>query len=82
MMHFRSKCYSIPASTRQLRIFDGPFTFHRADWAGNPQRVGGVIKTFGLLPGAMRGLRFDRRVEVPIADRADIAPIVQPMLAP
>jgi hypothetical protein len=30
----------------------------------------------------MRGLRFDRRVEVPIADRADIAPIVQPMLAP
>jgi transposase len=42
--------------------------------------IRGVLKTFGLLPGAMRGLRFDRRVEVLIADRADIAPIVQPML--
>jgi transposase len=43
--------------------------------------IRGVLKTFGLLPGAMRGLRFDRRVETLIADRADIAPIVQPMLA-
>ena len=29
----------------------------------------GVLKTFGMLPGAMRGLPFDRRVEELLADR-------------
>ena len=43
--------------------------------------IRGVLKTFGLLPGAMRGLPFDRRVEALLEDRADLAPIVQPMLA-
>ena len=43
--------------------------------------IRGVLKTFGLLPGAMRGLSFDRRVEVLVADRPDVAPIVRPMLA-
>jgi transposase len=43
--------------------------------------IRGVLKTFGLLPGAMRGLPFDRRVETLLADRADLAPIVLPMLA-
>jgi transposase len=43
--------------------------------------IRGVLKTFGLLPGAMRGLPFDRRVEVLLADRDDVAPIVRPMLA-
>jgi transposase len=38
----------------------------------------GVLKTFGMLPGVIRGLRFDRRVETLVADRADIAPIVRP----
>jgi transposase len=42
--------------------------------------IRGVLKTFGLLPGAMRGLRFDRRVEALLADRDDLAPIVRPML--
>lgn len=42
--------------------------------------IRGVLKTFGLLPGAMRGMRFDRRVEVMLTDRPDIAPIVLPML--
>jgi transposase len=42
--------------------------------------IRGVLKTFGMLPGAMRGLRFDRRVETLVADRADLAPIVRPML--
>jgi transposase len=42
--------------------------------------IRGVLKTFGLLPGAMRGLPFDRRVEALLADRSDVAPIVQPML--
>ena len=42
--------------------------------------VRGVLKTFGLLPGAMRGLPFDRRVEALLAGRDDLAPIVQPML--
>ncbi|MBV8397432.1 MAG: IS110 family transposase [Acetobacteraceae bacterium] len=42
--------------------------------------IRGVLKTFGLLPGVMRGLPFDRRVEVLIAERDDLAPIVRPML--
>jgi transposase len=42
--------------------------------------IRGVLKTFGLLPGAMRGVSFDRRVEALLADRSDVAPIVQPML--
>jgi transposase len=42
--------------------------------------IRGVLKTFGLLPGAMRGLRFDRRVEQMLADRPDVAMIVRPML--
>jgi transposase len=43
--------------------------------------IRGVLKTFGMLPGATRGLPFDRRVESPIADRNDLALIIQPMLA-
>ena len=43
--------------------------------------VRGVLKTFGMLPGAMRGLPFDRRVEELLADRDDLVPIVRPMLA-
>ena len=42
--------------------------------------IRGVLKTFGLLPGAMRGLPFDRRVEELLADRDDLAPVVRPML--
>jgi transposase len=42
--------------------------------------IRGVLKTFGLLPGAMRGLRFDRKVEALLQDRSDVAPIVLPML--
>jgi transposase len=42
--------------------------------------IRGVLKTFGLLPGAMRGLPFDRRVEALLADRDDLAPVVRPML--
>ena len=42
--------------------------------------IRGLLKTFGLLPGAMRGLPFDRRVEALLADRDDLAPIVRPML--
>jgi transposase len=42
--------------------------------------IRGVLKTFGMLPGAMRGLPFDQRVEILLADRADVAPIVLPML--
>jgi transposase len=43
--------------------------------------IRGVLKTFGMLPGAMRGVPFDRRVEELVADRDDLAPIVRPMLA-
>ena len=43
--------------------------------------IRGVLKTFGMLPGAGRGLAFDRRVETLLADRAEEAPIVRPMLA-
>jgi len=45
-----------------------------------PNHIRGVLKTFGLLPGAMRGLPFDRRVEALLSDRDDLAPIVRPML--
>src|SRR6202048_2583613 len=43
--------------------------------------IRGVLKIFGMLPGSMRGVPFDRRVETLLADRADVAPIVRPMLA-
>ncbi|MGE5202357.1 MAG: IS110 family transposase, partial [Acidobacteriota bacterium] len=42
--------------------------------------IRGVLKTFGMLPGAMRGLPFDRRVEALLTDRSDVAPVVRPML--
>jgi len=42
--------------------------------------IRGVLKTFGLLPGTMRGLPFQRRVERLVADRPDVAPIILPML--
>ena len=43
--------------------------------------VRSVLKTFALLPGANRGLRFDRRVEAMIEDKPDVALIVRPLLA-
>jgi transposase len=43
--------------------------------------IRGVLKVFGLLPGARRGLPFDRRVEALLTEREDLAPIVRPMLA-
>jgi transposase len=43
--------------------------------------IRGVLKIFGLLPRPMRGLPFDRRVETMLADRAEVASIVLPMLA-
>ena len=42
--------------------------------------IRGLLKTFGLLPGAIRGLPFDRRVEALLADRDDLASIARPML--
>ena len=43
--------------------------------------IRGVLKTFGMLPGPLRGLPLDRRVEALVTDRDDVAPIVRPMLA-
>ena len=40
--------------------------------------IRGVLKTFGLLPGPMRG--FDRKVEALLLDRSDVALLVRPML--
>jgi transposase len=42
--------------------------------------IRGVLKTFGMLPGAKRGQRFYRRIESLLAERADVALIVRPML--
>jgi transposase len=42
--------------------------------------IRGVLKTFGLLPGPMRGVPFDRRVEALLVDRDDVSPIIRPML--
>lgn len=40
--------------------------------------IRGMLKTFGMLPGAMRGLPFDRRVEALLVDREDIALLISP----
>ncbi|MGH7782576.1 MAG: hypothetical protein ACREO5_01860 [Candidatus Binatia bacterium] len=42
--------------------------------------IGVEFKTFGLLPGAMRGLAFDRAVGALILDHSDVPLIVRPML--
>lgn len=42
--------------------------------------IRGVLKTFGLLPGAVRGVPFDRRVDALLDDHPDLAPIIRPML--
>jgi transposase len=42
--------------------------------------IRGVLKIFGLLPGASRGLRFDQRIEALLIDRPDVSPIISPML--
>ena len=44
--------------------------------------IRGVLKTFGMLPGAMRGQPFDRRVEALLTDRSDVSPIVRPCWPP
>jgi transposase len=43
--------------------------------------IRGVLKTFGMLPGTVRGLRFDRRVELLLEGRSELATIVMPLLA-
>jgi transposase len=43
--------------------------------------IRGVLKTFGLLPGTGRGLRFDRKVETLLEGAPEIALIVRPLLA-
>jgi transposase len=43
--------------------------------------IRGVLKTFGLLPGAGRGLRFDRKVEALLEGIPDLEQIVRPLLA-
>ena len=43
-------------------------------------QIRGVLKTFGMLLGAIRGVPFDRRVETLLADRDEIAAIVRPVL--
>jgi transposase len=42
--------------------------------------IRGVLKTFGLLPGSGRGLRFDRHVEALLEGEPAVAPIVRPLL--
>ena len=43
--------------------------------------IRGILKTFGLLPGKVRGIRFDRRVEAQLVDRPDLEVIIAPLLA-
>jgi transposase len=43
--------------------------------------IRGVLKTFGLLPGVGRGLRFDRKVEALLEGAPEIGLIVRPLLA-
>jgi transposase len=57
----------------------------RAQLVGMTTRVSnhirGILKTFGVLPGGVRGIRFDRRVEAQIVERPDLEVIIAPMLA-
>ena len=43
--------------------------------------IRGVLKTFGLLPGTGRGLRFDRMVEALLEGVPEIGLVVRPLLA-
>ena len=43
--------------------------------------IRGVLKTFGLLPGAGRGLRFDRKIEALLDGAPELEQIVRPLLA-
>jgi transposase len=43
--------------------------------------IRGILKTFGVLPGGVRGTRFDRRVEAQLVDRPDLEVVIAPMLA-
>jgi len=56
----------------------------RAQLVGMRTRLGnmirGVLKTFGLLPGAGRGQRFDRHVEALIDSEPEVGLIVRPLL--
>jgi transposase len=42
--------------------------------------IRGVLKTFGLLPGAGRGQRFDRHVEALLEGEPEVGAIVHPLL--
>ncbi len=42
--------------------------------------IRGILKTFGVLPGGVRGMRFDHRVEAKLAERPDLEPIITPIL--
>jgi transposase len=42
--------------------------------------IRGILKTYGMLPGSGRGLRFDRRVEELIHTDQEVAMIVRPCL--
>lgn len=43
--------------------------------------IRGILKTYGMLPGSGRGLRFDRRVEELIRDDQEVGMVVRPLLA-
>lgn len=42
--------------------------------------IRGILKTYGMLPGSGRGLRFDRRVEELIQDDQEVGMVVRPLL--
>jgi len=43
--------------------------------------IRGILKTYGMLPGSGRGLRFDRHVEELIQDDQEVGMVVRPLLA-
>jgi hypothetical protein len=58
-------------SSAACRGFRGPICVHS-------NHIRGVLKTFGMLPGARRGLPFDRRVDA--TDQEYLAQIPQAQL--
>lgn len=69
-----------PFESHRARALLGARTQLTGMTARLSNHIRGVLKTFGLLPGAMRGLPFDRKVAALPLDRSGVALIVRPML--
>jgi transposase len=73
----------VSQKTMVLCIVDGEgHRLWRGECISSPDQIvhTRVLKTFGMLPGSVRGRSFAERVELLVAERLDVAPIVRSML--